>query len=194
MSSKSTFNPSKKKINLNEFQAMFQNLQMAVRMMQMTLGKLSETTIKLDNDVSRAMGVLNDLQYRTLAMMELGQFDKSRLDEIADRMKKEDFDKASTLEDLKKNFVPAEVTDVECDVVLTSFCKADEAKSIFRSRITLSDITDTTLRDKFIGLKVGDVTAMTLLGQDHAVEVLGIRKAAPQEAPVEPVATQPELQ
>ena len=200
MSSKSTFNPKKQQASLKDLQAMFQNLQIAVRLMQMSIEKITETTVKNDKDVGRSMGVLNDLQYRTLAMMEILQVDKAQLDEVATRMKSEDFDKASAQEDSRKNFTHAEVTDADCDVVITSFCQAEEAKSIFRSRITLNDITDPKLKEKFVGLKVGDVTTMTLLGQEHAVEILGIRKAAPKVEEVavtpvaEPAAMQPELQ
>jgi hypothetical protein len=201
MSSKSKFNTGKSRINIRGLQQLFQNLQMAVRLMQMGLQKTGETTVKLDKDMGQAMGMLNDLQYRTLAMMELLNVDKDKLDEIAERMKTEDFDKASAAEDLKKGFVNVEVVDAECDVILTSFCKDDETKSIFRSRITLGDITDGSLREKFLGLKVGDVTTMKLMDKEHAVEILGIRKAAPkvetttEVVPVETKETvQPEVQ
>jgi hypothetical protein len=181
MSSKSSFKNAKKKVQLKDVQDLLQNLQMAIRMMQFTMGRLSDAVIKLDRDMGQAMGVLNDLQYRTLAMMELGQFDKERLEKTADDLKRKDFEQASAQEDQKKNYIPAEsVANAECDVILTSFCQTDAAKSIFRSRISLGDITDPKLQEKFLGLKVGDVTTMTLLGVEHAVEILGVRVPAPK--------------
>ena len=114
-----------------------QNLSMATRISQMMMQKLAGEVERLDRDIAKAMGLLNDLQYRTLATIEVGNIDKEKLDVKADELKLVDFNSASDKDDLAKGLLVADVVEATSIVVITSEAPADQG--IFRSKFKVSD-------------------------------------------------------
>ena len=178
-----------KKDQMRELATMVQNLQMAVRVMQMGMQQMGQSFQRMDADIGNSMGVLNDIQYRTLAMVESGKFDKSELDKAAETLKLEDYTKASDKEDKDKKYTTADVVAEDSVVILTSKCKEDETKSVFRTKFKLDESGNPEAQEKLKGLKVGEKVELKIGGLTHVVEVLGIRTVP---APVEqPKAAQP---
>lgn len=170
-----------KKDQVKELAIMVQNLQMATKVMQIGMQQLGESFGRIDQDISKSMGVLNDLQYRTLAMIDSGKFDKEELDKVAVVLKLADYTEASDKEDIDKGYTIADIIEDESVVILTSTCEEDSTKAIFRTKFKLDESGNPEAEEKLVGLKVGDKVGLKLGGIDHEVEVIGIRTV-----PVEP--------
>ena len=175
-----------KKDQLRQLAAMVQNLQMAVRVMQMGLQQFGQSFQRMDADIGNAMGVLNDIQYRTLAMIESGKFDKEALDKVAENLKLEDYEKASDKEDKDKGYTVADVVAEDSVVILTSECKEDKTRSVFRTKFKLDESGNPEAQEKLKGLKVGDTAELKLAGLTHTVKVLGVRTVPTPPAKEEP--------
>lgn len=169
---------SKKEV-LKGLQAEVKNLQMALRINQMMTQQLIQQFQNSGKDVQNAITIINDLQYRTLAILEVQGVDMDKLDEVADRMKLKDYNEMSDREDNKKGFTPGDVIKPESTVIITS--EAADNKGIFRSKFKLSECGVPELQGLLEGKKVGDKVTTTLNGAEHIVEVVGIR-----EEPVAP--------
>lgn len=136
----------------------------------------NSTFKKIDKDMEGAVAMINSLQYRTLAMMELLQITPSAIDELADKMRAEDFDKASLELDTKNGYVASDLTDKNSIITITTDCKEDPDRSIFRSRVGLNDPdVQKDFVEKAIGKVVGDVFEVSLGEQVHEVTILAIR-------------------
>ena len=185
------------KEHIRELSTMVSNLQMASRVMQMGMQQMGNSFQRIDADISNSMGVLNDLQYRTLAMIETGTFDKDALDKAAEVLKLTDYEKASDKEDETKGYTETDIVEEDSVVTLTSVCKDDESKSVFRTKFKLDDSGNPEAQEKLKGLGVGDKADLNIGGLKHEVEVLAIRTAPPApEATEEPevnVTVQPEV-
>ena len=174
-----------KKDQLRELAAMVQNLQMATRVMQMGMQQMGQSFQRMDADINNAMGVLNDIQYRTLAMVESGKFDKGELEKAAEALKLEDYTKASDKEDETKGYTTADVVAEDSVVILTSKCKEDETKSVFRTKFKLDESGNPEAQEKLKGLKQGEKAELKINGLTHEVEVLGVRTVPAPPAPAE---------
>lgn len=173
-----------KKDQMRELATMVQNLQMAVRVMQMGMQQMGQSFQRMDADIGNAMGVLNDIQYRTLAMIDAGNFDKDKLEKAAEGLKLKDYEEASDKEDKEKGYTVADEVAEDSVVILTSECKEDKSKSVFRTKFKLDESGNPEAQEKLKGLKVGDKTELKLGNFTHEVEVLGIR-TVPAPAPEE---------
>lgn len=163
-----------------------QNLQMAVRVLQMGLQQIGQSFQKMDADISNSIGVINDLQYRTLAMMDVGDFDKDKLEKVAAEFKLDDYNKASDKEDKARGYTTADVIKEDSIVILTSTCKEDKSRSIFRTKFKLSESGNPEAQEKLKGLKVGEKAELKLAGLTHEVTVLGVRTAPAPKPKAEP--------
>lgn len=169
--------PSKKE-QARQVQTEIKNLNMAVRISQMMTQQMVTTLQRLDRDVANSMGVLNDLQYRTLAILELNTVPKDQIEAKAQELKLRDYNEASDREDQEKNYTNGTVVEDNSIVILTS--EAPDNKGIFRSKFKLSEAGVPALQQALLGKKVGDKVTVKLGDLEHQVELLGIR--------VEPVA------
>jgi len=169
---------------VTELEKMMENIQMATRMSQMFMMRFNESLQKMDKDVSNMFGMLNDLQYRTLAMVKEGKFDKDSLDKLADGMKIIDFSKASDAEDVSGGFIPGTITTENSTVIITSTTGDTNDAGIFRSRLLVKDAILPDLKEKLVGRVVGDRFTTTINGLDHTVEILGIREKEIKEEEV----------
>ncbi len=182
---KKGFRQQKTKTNkdrMRELETTVSNLQMAIRVMQMGLQQMGNSFQRIDSDIGNAMGVLNDIQYRTLAMIDSGNFDKDELDKAAEVIKLKDYIEASDKEDKEKDYTLADIVAEDSVVILTSICKEDSTKSIFRSKFKLDESGNPKAQEKLLGLKVGEKTELKIGELTHDIEIIGVRTApAPEE-------------
>lgn len=170
----------KEKMRIQEQE--LKNLSMSSRLTQMMVKQLMDKLTGLDQDVSRMMGLLNDLQYRTLAMIELSPELKAQIDTKADELKLRDYNEASAKEDAVKGYVSADVVGPDSIVVITS--TAPDDAGIFRSKFKLSEAGNPELQGALEGLKVGDKVEVKLNGLMHNIEVLAIREEPSPATPM----------
>lgn len=175
---KQTKSPTTKD-RIRELEVGMQNTQMALQMSQMMVKHLTDQFQTFQNDLGSTMGMLNDFQYRTLAMLELGNFNSDDVDAKAEEFKLNDFNKASEKEDELKGYLNDDsgVVGEESIVLLTSSTPdLEEDQGIFRSKFPMSECLTPDLREKLLGSKLGDSIESDLSGVNHKITVLGIRK------------------
>jgi len=165
--------PSKKD-QMRQITTELQNIQMATRITQMLLQKFSKDIERLDQDMNRAMAMLNNLEYRTLATVDVAGVDKEALNAKADELKLTAYTAASDADDKEKGLVTTDVVEADSVVLLTS--EAPDDKGIFRSKVKVTEIGVPELEKELLGKKVGDKFPINLNGVDHVVEILGVRK------------------
>lgn len=166
------------KDRLKELEVAAQNSQMALQMSQMMVKHLTNQLSALQADVGGVMGMSNDFQYRTLAMLELGSFDKDAVNAKAEEFKLVDFEKASDKEDLSKGYEvdPAGLVGEESIVIISSSTPdIDEDQGIFRSKFSMNECNTPDLREKLLGSKVGDTIETEIQGVNHKIDILGLR-------------------
>ena len=175
-----------KKDLIKSTQTEVKNLQMAVRLNQMMTQQVIQQFQATNKDVTNAINVMNDLQYRTLAMLEVLGVDTVKLDKAADRLKLIDYNSASDKEDAAKQYVVGDIVKADSIVTITSDAEGD--KGIFRSKFKLSEAQNPDLQMALEGLKVGDRTKITFTGVEHDITVLAIREETLPAATVEDLA------
>lgn len=163
---------------LNELEVLVKNSQMALQMSQMMVKHLTNQLSALQTDVTGVMGMSNDFQYRTLAMLELGNFDKDAVNTKAEEFKLADFNKASDKEDASKGYQvdTAGVINEDSIVIISSSTPdlADDA-GIFRSKFSMTECNTPALREKLLGAKVGDAIEVDIQGVKHVIDILSLR-------------------
>jgi transcription elongation GreA/GreB family factor len=175
-----------KKEAIRNMQTELKNMQMAMRINQMMTQQIIQQFQNAGTDIDNIMRVSNDLQYRTLAMMELLDVDTSKLEEVAERLKLKDYNAASDKEDAAKGYTVADTVGENSIVIITS--EAPGNAGIFRSKFKLSESGVPAMQQGLLGKKVGDKVKITLNNLEHEVEVLAIREEpAAAAAPVDEV-------
>lgn len=166
------------KQEIQEMKIALQNSQMAVQVSQMMLKQVLEQFQGLRQDVDNSMGILNDFQYRTTAMLDLGNYDLDKLNKAAEALKLTDYMKASDAEDTAKGYELDNSGTVGEDsiVIITSTTNGDEDKGIFRSKFSYAECQTETLKESLLGKKVGDTVLEEINGDSHEIEIVGIRK------------------
>ena len=166
------------KQRLKELEVAVQNSQMALQMSQMMVKHLTNQVSALQQDVGGVMGMSNDFQYRTLAMLELGSFDKEAVNAKAEEFKLADFEKASAKEDLAKGYEvdPAGLINEDSIVIISSSTPdTDEDQGIFRSKFAMAECNTPDLREKLLGSAVGDKIETDIQGTKHVIDIIGLR-------------------
>lgn len=166
---------SSKKDKLRAMETEFKNSQMAMRISQMMTKQLIDNQQKIQQDLDNAFGLLNELQYRVLAIQELTGVNMPALNLIVEELRLKDFTEVSDKEDKEKGFVDATVVDSDSTVILTSSTQAPD-KGIFRSKIKLSECGVQGLIDGLMGKTVGTKVDVVLNGANHTVELLAIKQ------------------
>lgn len=164
---------------IKELEVALQNTQMALQVSQMMIKHLTDQFKATQNDVANTMGMLNDFQYRTLAMLEVGNFSKDAIDAQAEAFKLKDFNDASLKEDIEKGYLDDEAGVVAEDsvIVITSRTPSlEEDQGIFRSKFPMAECLTPALRGKLLGLKLNDKVNVELGGTTHEVSILSIKK------------------
>jgi hypothetical protein len=166
-----------RKERLRAMETELKNLQMASRISQMMVQQLMQSMKNMQVDLGNALGLINEMQYKLIAVQQVSSCDVQRLNEIANGLRLKDFNEASDKEDVKGGFTEGDVVLDDSTVILTS--TAPEDKGIFRSRIKLSECGVQDIIDGFKGRPVGAKILTQLNGVDHEIELLAIRNPAP---------------
>jgi hypothetical protein len=171
------------KDRMRELETELQNTAMATRISQMMLKQVLEQFQNLRQDIDNTMGILNDFQYRTQAMMSIGNFDLDLLDKKAEELKLKDYMDASDKEDLDKGYSlnDSGLVNENSIVIITSITNGDNNRGIFRSKFPVSECFTETLKASLLGSKVGDSFEEIINGDVHNITVLGIRQAQPKQ-------------
>lgn len=172
------------KNKIRELEVALQNTQMALQVSQMMIKHLTDQFKATQDDLSSTMGMLNDFQYRTLAMLDVGNFDKEAIELKAEALKLIDFNKASDKEDQLKGYTDDSngvVNENSVIVVTSSTPDLAEDQGIFRSKFPMSECLTPNLRQKLIGLKVNETVSVELNGALHNLTVLSIKKTVEKQ-------------
>ena len=166
---------------IREMDVELKNVQVASRLSQMLLQQIMQNIQGLTQDLGKAYGIVNELQYKILAMQEVGNFDKVDLHCKAEKLRLADFLEASEAEDVAGKFTVAETVQDDSTVIITSTTKDvdEDDAGIFRSRIKLADCGIPALVEGFKGKPVGTKVTCTLNDVEHVVELLGVRNPPP---------------
>jgi len=168
------------KDRIRELEVAAQNTQMALQMSQMMIKHLTDQFTVVQNDLGSTMGMVNDFQYRTLAMLDLGKFNNDEIEAKAEEFKLKDFNSASDKEDIDKNYTIDDggVIGEDSIVLITSNTPSlPEDQGIFRSKFPMSECLTPELRESLLGAKVGDIIDGDVQGVTHKIKILGLRKA-----------------
>ncbi len=174
-----------KKEQLRSLKTELANLQMAGRISQMMTQQIMNNNKSMSEDLGRALGLINELQYKLLAVQKVSNLNIDDLSKVADELRVKDFNEASDNEDTKEGFTVAETVSPDSTVILSS--EAPDGKGIFRSRIELSSCGVPALITELAGKTVGDKVTVALNGVDHTVQLLGVRNPKPEDRPVDVV-------
>lgn len=166
------------KDEIRELKVALSNAEMGTRVSQMMLKQVLEQFQNLRRDMDNTMGVINDIQYRTIAMLDVGNINKEQLEAKAESLKLADYNKASDQEDISKNYEldNDSIIGEKSIVIITSTTNGDTDKGIFRSKFNMEECKTESLREKLLGAKVGDVVETELGGDLHSITILGLRK------------------
>ena len=175
--------PSRKE-KLREIEAELQNTQMANRISQLMLKQLLQNSQTMQEDLGRALGLINELQYKVLAMQQCSNLDKDALNNAANTLRLSDFTEASTKENAEKGYTPGTVVDEDSVVVLTSTTDKPD-HGIFRSKLKLVESGVPDLIKGLTGREVGAKVIITLNGMEHTVELLEIWQVPAQASVAE---------
>lgn len=171
--------PSKKQI-LNDVGRQLQNVQMACRVLQIGLQQLSTSYQNINNDMDKMMGLLAHLQYKQDALLQLSGLSLDAVNAKADELRLKEYEEKSAKEDADNNYQTTDTVEADSIVIITSTCE-NKQREIFRSKFALDKSGVPELQQKLLGAKVGDKVEVTLNGDKHLVELLGIRKAPPAD-------------
>lgn len=167
------------KDRIKELEVALQNTQMALQVSQMMIKHITDQFKAVQNDVTNTMGMLNDFQYRTLAMLEVGNFDREDIERKAETLKLIDFDNASAKEDAQRGYVLEDSGIVAENSVITITSHTPdlaEDQGIFRSKFPMSECLTPSLREKLLGLKLNDTVEVEIGSVKHSLTILSIKK------------------
>jgi hypothetical protein len=169
-----------KKDKFKELDVAVKNCEMATRLSQMLIKQLLDQLQNNRLDLDNTMGMLNDFQYRTLAMLELSGIPKEQIDKRADELKLKDYSNASAQEDAAKGYLDdsAGIVNENSVVTITSSTNGNEDRGIFRSKFPMSECLTPSIKEKIMGLKVGDSFEEQIKNDLHKITVVDLKKKA----------------
>jgi hypothetical protein len=173
-----------KKEQIKNMDAELKNTQMAMRVMQTLVQNLLRSNKNLSDDLANTIGLVNELQYKILAIQSVGNLSTEALSVKADELKLKDFDDASSKKDAEDNLVDAETVTEDSTVVITSTTEGTD-KGIFRSRFTMAECNIQDLRAALLSQRVGTKTKVKLNDQEHVVELLSVKQPAATQTETE---------
>jgi hypothetical protein len=163
------------------------NLNMAVRIVQMLLKQVMEQLETIKNDTKQTTSMINDFQYRLLALQGVTGADVAAVAKVADELKLNDWNEASNHQDTDGGFVSTNVVTAETDTVILTSTTPDVTPDagIFRSRTVLAETGNKELITALLNKNVGDKFDFQLAGNRHVIELLGVRVKPEAEKPAE---------
>lgn len=157
------------------------NQTMAIRVSQALLKQFMEQMRPMQDDLTRFYSALNDLQYKTSALINATPgVDRAQLAAQADALKLADWQQTSDRDDATRNLVEASSVTADTDVVIIASTTPDEVedRGIFRSKTALNEIADKNIVEGFLGKSVGSTVETTINDTRHVVQLLGVRVPA----------------
>lgn len=166
------------KQKMRELETQLANTEMATRISQMMLKQVLDQFQALRRDIDNTMGILNDFQYRTQAMLKLGSFDIDQLDKLAEEFKLKDYMSASDKDDEAKGYLNDNdgIVNEKSIVIITSVSNGDKSRGVFRSKFAVADCQPESLKQKLLGKKAGDTVTEEINGDTHEITVLELRR------------------
>jgi hypothetical protein len=156
------------------------NLTMAVRVSQALIKQLVEQIKPMQEDLTRFYSALNDVQYKTSALLSsVPGVSRQQIASVADQLKLIDWQQSSDKDDEVRGLVEADSVSSDEDVVIIASTTPDEEedKGIFRSKSPLKEISNADIAKGFLNKSVGATVETTINGSRHVVELLGVRTA-----------------
>ena len=164
------------------------NQTMAIRVSQALLKQFMDQIRPMQDDLTRFYSALNDLQYKTSALISaVPGVDRHQLAAAADALKLQDWQTTSDRDDETRSLVSTDVVNSDTDVVIITSTTPDESedRGIFRSKTALRDIANKDIVEGLLGKPIGTKLETTINESRHVIELIGVRVAAPktEEAP-----------
>lgn len=153
-----------------------ETISMGVRVSQMLVKQITEQFQQLQQQLYIKTSAVNDLQYRLLALQAVTGVDIDKVQAEADRLKIEEWNKASDEDSIAKGLVAIDSVLDEQSIVIFMSSTPDlpEDRGIFRSKVRLIELGSKEAIDAFRGKKVGDEFEVVLAEQKHLVTLLAI--------------------
>ena len=173
-----------RKERLRSLETELKNSQMGLRISQMMTQQMMQNVKNLSEDVGKAFNLINEMQYKLIAVQRITGLDVRELASIADELRLKDFNDASDEEDKKEGYTLGTIVDENSVVILTSKTVPQEGQpdapdaGIFRSKIRLSTCGVPDLIEAFTGKEVGTKATVKLTREQEFVAE--IRGAAPE--------------
>ena len=152
------------------------NLEMALRVSQTLMQQLLQQFVPMRNDLQSNVGIVNDFQYRVLALQEILKVDTQALAAISDSLKLKDWQASSDAADAREGMSATDTVADKTNTVIIASVTPDETedKGIFRSRAKLEELNP-EFQAALLGKTVGDTAELQLNGMRHVVSLLGVR-------------------
>lgn len=154
-----------------------QNIQQSLQLMQMMLMNMNKAVTALNADLNNTMTSVNDIEYRTKAMIKMKSFDEEVIDRVSTELKIEAYELASHEDDVKRGLIDVEVVGENSSIVITS-ATPDEAKDkgIMRAKLPISQSPSMQFKTDAMGKRVGETIETILDGVKHIVTILQIKE------------------
>jgi hypothetical protein len=177
--------PSKKQ-QIEESQNIINDIQKGLQLMRMMMVSMNKSIQGFNADLNNTMTMMNDLQYRTLAMVKAKTFDEETLNRVAMELKIEDYERISSKDDADRGLIDAAVVSENSIVVFTSATPGQtEDKGILRTKIPVNQSPSQQFKEAIIGKEVGGFFQTTIDGINHDVTILKIKELPPKAEVVE---------
>lgn len=170
---------SSRKDKFREMETELKNMAMSVRINQMMTERLIQNIKSMQEDIGGAFNIVNELQYKVLAVQKALNLDVTQLNALANEQRLKDFSEASDKEDAAGGFTVGDLVKEDSTVIWTSTTTDGSDKGVFRSRIKLAECGVPELINAFMGREVGAKALVKFNGVEHEVELLGIRQPIP---------------
>lgn len=171
-----------RKERLGSMETQIKNLEMAIKISQMMTQQVMQNVRGMSEDLSKSYNLINELQYKLLAVQEVTKLDITSLTDVANRLRLKDFNEASDKEDEKEGLLNGDTVDEHSIIILTSTTNGGADAGIFRSRLKLAECGVPELIKAFMGQAVGTKATVALNGVDHEIQLLAIRQPQAVEA------------
>jgi len=180
-----------KREQLRDMKTQLANVEQASYISQAMIKQLLQNNQAMGEDLNRTLNLINELQYKILAMQSVGKFNIVEMTEVANNLRIKDFNEASVKQNTEEGLIVAFAVGSDSTITITS--KALDASGndcgIFRARTKLADLGIPSLIADLTGKSVGAKVSALLNGNNHEVELLSINDPLPKEVSTEGTAT-----
>lgn len=171
------------KKQVDEFQKTATNIQQSIQLMQMMIMNMGNSIRAFNADLNNAMMNINDLEYRTQAMIRAKTFDEETINTLSTELKIQAYELADKEADLKMNLSPVDIVSNRSHVIITSITPDEkEDRGILRSKILVNNSPSMQFKEAILDKRVGDIFESVIDGVKHVITILKITEPPKQEA------------